>query len=86
MMGPGHRYTADPYSPPSGRALFTMKKLEYQILEIKSSFWGGFDQSAITDQLNELGKLGWEVVTTASLTAAGTTTSLLVTLKRELPK
>ncbi len=61
-----------------------MKKFEYHLLEVKSGFFSGLNQKEFTDQLNELGSRGWEVVTTVSVTAAGSTTSLLVTLKREL--
>ncbi len=61
-----------------------MKKFEYQVLDSKSGFWGGVDREVLTERLNQLGSQGWEVVATTPLTAAGTTTSLVITLKREV--
>jgi hypothetical protein len=63
-----------------------MKKFEYRLLETESSFFKGLDYKLLNEQLNQLGNLGWEVATTAPVTAAGTTTGLLITLKRELPQ
>ncbi len=61
-----------------------MKKFEYHLLKINSSFFKGIDYEELQARLNHLGNLGWEVISTTSLTTTGTTTSLLVTLKREL--
>ena len=62
-----------------------MKKLEYRLLDTNNSIFKGIDYKELTEQLNRLGSLGWEVVSTVSITAGGQTTSLLTTLKRELP-
>ena len=62
-----------------------MKKFEYRLLDTNSGIFRGIDYEQLSDQLNRLGSLGWEVVSTVSLTAGSSTTSLLITLKRELP-
>ena len=62
-----------------------MKKFEHHLLKINSSLFKGIDCEEVQARLNHLGNLGWEVISTTSLTTTGTTTSLLVTLKRELP-
>ncbi len=63
-----------------------MKKFEYHLLETESRFFKGLDYKHLNEQLNQLGSLGWEVVTTAPIAAAGSTAGLLITLKRELPE
>jgi hypothetical protein len=62
-----------------------MKKFEYRLLEVNSSVFKGIDYEKLHAQLNHLGIQGWELVSTVALDSAGSTTSLLVTLKRELP-
>jgi len=62
-----------------------MKKFEYQLLSSENGVFRGIEYEKLTAKLNQLGQLGWEVVTTTSLPTAGTTTSVLITLKRELP-
>lgn len=62
-----------------------MKKFEYQLLRTDNGVFRGIDYEKFNDQLNHLGIQGWEVVSTVGLASAGSTTSLLVTLKRELP-
>ena len=62
-----------------------MKKFEYHLLNSKSSTFSGIDHERLQVKLNQLGLLGWEIFSTANLTSFGTTTSLLITLKRELP-
>mgnify|MGYP000016343566 CR=1 FL=1 len=41
-----------------------MKRFEYKILDIPTTGWLGFkvDYTLLTQQLNEAGKHGWEVV------------------------
>jgi hypothetical protein len=63
-----------------------MKKFEYQLLRVDSGTFRGIEYEKLSNQLNHLGMLGWEVISTVNLAAAGTTTSLLFTLKRELPE
>ena len=63
-----------------------MKQFEYRILDvIAGGFWGGkIDAQELTDKLNELGREGWEVVSTVDLNRyEGGTKGLLVMLKRE---
>lgn len=62
-----------------------MKKFEYFVLETTSAFFNGIDREQLASQLTRLGGAGWEVVSTVSITAGGSTTGLLTTLKRELP-
>jgi len=61
-----------------------MKKFEYRLLDTTSGFFSGIEYQKLTDQLNHLGSQGWEVVSTVNLTSAGSTTGLLVTLKRKV--
>lgn len=56
------------------------------LLRPERSICEGIDYEALDERLNQLGSLGWEVVITAPLTAAGSTSGLLITLKRELPE
>ncbi|RZK25881.1 MAG: DUF4177 domain-containing protein [Hymenobacter sp.] len=62
-----------------------MKKFEYRMLDTNNSIFKGIDYKELSEQLSRLGSQGWEVVSTVSITAGGQTTSLLTTLKRELP-
>jgi len=57
-----------------------MKNFEYRLLKLDSSVFKGIDYQKLNDQLNHLGIQGWEVVSTVSLTSAGSTTGLLITL------
>lgn len=61
-----------------------MKKFEYKLLDTKSGLFSGFDYKQINEHLNQLGALGWEMVTMLSVTTAGTAASFLITLKREI--
>jgi hypothetical protein len=61
-----------------------MKKFEYQLLSAENGVFRGIEYEKLTAKLNHLGQLGWEVVTATSIPTAGTT-SVLITLKRELP-
>jgi hypothetical protein len=61
-----------------------MKKFEYQLLRTDNGVFRGIEYEKLNNQLNHLGIQGWEVISTVSLTAAGSTTSLLITLKREI--
>jgi len=61
-----------------------MKKFEYKLIDTKSGFFSGFDYKQLNEHLNQLGALGWEMVTMVSVTAAGSSTSFLITLKREI--
>ena len=62
-----------------------MKKFEYRMLDTNNSIFKGIDYKELNERLNHLGGQGWEVVSTVSLLVGGQTTSLLTTLKRELP-
>jgi hypothetical protein len=61
-----------------------MKKFEYQLLSAENGVFRGIEYEKLTAKLNQLGQLGWEVVSTSTLPTAGTATSVLITLKREL--
>jgi hypothetical protein len=62
-----------------------MKKFEYKLLDTKSGFFSGFDYKQLNEHLNQLGSLGWEVVSMVGIAVgAGQTTGLLITLKREM--
>lgn len=64
-----------------------MKKFEYRILDVAAGgFWGGkIDGQELTDKLNELGREGWELISTVDLNRyEGGTKGILVMLKREL--
>lgn len=68
------------------QATFTvMKTFEYLVLDTNSGIFKGIDYKRLHQELNLLGSQGWEVVSTVAITAGGQTTSLLTTLKRELP-
>ena len=63
-----------------------MKKREYKVLEFGSGgMMGGLVATAeIEKRLNELGKQGWELVTSFSTNAGyGATRKLVFTLKKE---
>ena len=61
-----------------------MKKYEYLLLTPESSVFKGYNYQKINEQLNQLGSLGWEVVSTASVPAGSQLDGLLITLKREI--
>jgi len=60
-----------------------MKSYEYKILEAKRGMFSGFDYDKLTEQLNELSRQGWEVLSTTPLDGGGYTTGLLIVLRRE---
>ena len=52
----------------------------------RTLFWGRFQAQGLTDQLNVLGKEGWELVSTSpSWTGWGGTRELTLVLKRPVP-
>ncbi|MCK5817455.1 MAG: DUF4177 domain-containing protein [Candidatus Marinimicrobia bacterium] len=62
-----------------------MKKWDYKVVEFGSGgFLGGnINTQKVETQLNELGKLGWELVTSYSTNAGyGATKKLVYTLKK----
>jgi len=61
-----------------------MKKFEYKLLNSENGVFRGLEYEKLTAQLNQLGQLGWEVITTTTIASVGTTTSVFITLKREL--
>jgi hypothetical protein len=61
-----------------------MKKFEYRLLNAESGFFNGLNYKQLNEQLNQLGALGWEVVSTVGVVSAGQSTDLLFTLKREI--
>ncbi len=65
-----------------------MKRFEYRVLESKAGGWlgGKIDSQTLTDKLNELGRLGWEVISAFETeVSGGGTRSVSILLKRELP-
>ncbi len=64
-----------------------MKKWNYKVVEFdtKSSFMGGkVDRQMIENQLNELGKKGWEVISSFTTTQGnGYTRKIIYTCKKE---
>lgn len=64
-----------------------MKRWSYRVVEFdpKSSFMGGkIDRQYIEDQLNELGKQGWEIISNFTTNEGyGSTKKIVYTLKRE---
>lgn len=64
-----------------------MKKFEYTVLDVPSKgFWGGkIDYVSLTAKLNELGKKGWEVVSSNDTTMyQSASRAVIIILKREL--
>ena len=61
-----------------------MKKFEYRILNAESGFFNGLDYKQLNEKLNQLGILGWEVVSTVGVATASQATELVFTLKREI--
>lgn len=67
-----------------------MKRFEYHTLDVPvdNDIWGGkskIDTQKLSDALNELGKEGWELVSSVDLNIAyGASKSVLFMLKREL--
>ena len=61
-----------------------MKKFEYRLLEARNGFFKGIGYKELHEQLNHLGSLGWEVVSTVGVISTGQATDLLFTLKREI--
>jgi hypothetical protein len=63
-----------------------MVKWEYKVVEFASGGFmgGGINIQDVETRLNELGKLGWELVTSYSTNAGyGATRKLVYTLKKE---
>ena len=61
-----------------------MKKFEYKLLEARNGFFKGIGYKELHEQLNHLGSLGCEVVSTVGVISTGQATDLLFTLKREI--
>ena len=63
-----------------------MKRFEYMTLTIAASLWSSkIDEQDLTDQLNQLGQQGWELVSASDLSwGQGATSGLIMILKREL--
>ncbi|MEJ7661374.1 MAG: DUF4177 domain-containing protein [Hymenobacter sp.] len=62
-----------------------MKKFEYYILNAENSLVKGINFEGLQNKLNQLGSLGWEIFSTTDMTSIGSTSGLLIILKRELP-
>ncbi|MCF8020830.1 DUF4177 domain-containing protein [Petrocella sp. FN5] len=64
-----------------------MKKWKYKVVEFdtKKSFGGGkIDRQYIEDQLNELGRQGWEIISNFTTNEGyGNTKKIVYTFKRE---
>lgn len=63
-----------------------MKRFEYMTFNIAANIWSSkIDEQELTDQLNQLGQQGWELVSASDLNwAQGATRGLIMILKREL--
>lgn len=64
-----------------------MKTFEYKTVEIKpeGKWFAKFQQEQIDKQINELGKLGWELVAVVSKNVGyGSTEAFLYTFKRSI--
>jgi hypothetical protein len=61
-----------------------MKRFEYKLLEARNGIFKGIEYKKLYEQLNQLGSLGWEVVSTVGVVGTGQATDLLFTLKREI--
>ncbi len=64
-----------------------MKRFEYRVLELKAGGWSGgkIDNQTLTNKLNELGGLGWEVVSAFQTDVyGGGTRNATILLKREI--
>lgn len=65
-----------------------MKQFEYRTLDVSAnrSFWGGkVDVQELTDELNRLGREGWEIASSVDLNwGNGSSRSVIIMLKREL--
>lgn len=59
-----------------------MKKFEYKTLYYKLPLMKGFENK--DEELNKLGREGWECVNASPITAAGSTNAMVYVLKREL--
>ncbi|MBE8719884.1 DUF4177 domain-containing protein [Sphingobacterium pedocola] len=63
-----------------------MKTFEYKTIKIDSKFsWtkSGFESDRIDEELNIMGREGWELVTAESAISTGGTYAFLYTFKRE---
>lgn len=66
-----------------------MKKFEYDVLDVPTEGWfgGKVDFEELSTKLNELGKQGWEVVSTTDTNMwRGASRGLIIILKREIVK
>lgn len=64
-----------------------MQKFEYTVIEMPTKGWLGFkvDFEALTTQLNDLGKKGWEVASMSDTNLhQGSSKGMLIILKRAL--
>ena len=63
-----------------------MKKFEYKVLDVVTAgfFRWKIDYQELTDRLNELGREGWEAVSTSTNMYSNITRGLIVILKREI--
>jgi len=60
----------------------SMKRFEYMTLNIAAGIWNGkIEEEELTNKLNELGRAGWELVSTTNWNS---TNELIMILKREL--
>jgi hypothetical protein len=58
-------------------------RFEYKVLKFdKSTFWGALDLPVLEQQLNELGREGWEVVSMAPTGLHRLAKGMAVVLKR----
>ena len=62
-----------------------MKKFEYRLLDTTSGWFSGIDYQELTNRLNALGQVGWEVVSVVdTIFTHNQARGLLITLKREI--
>ena len=60
-----------------------MTSWEYKIIKTEKSIWSGKDKTDTEQELADLGRDGWELVSVIPLTQGGTTNGLQFFLKRK---
>jgi len=62
---------------------YNMTSWEYNIIKTEKSFWSGEDKTDTEQELTDLGRNGWELVSVVSLSQGGTTNGLQFFFKRK---
>lgn len=58
---------ADASAATETNLLYFMRKFEYRLLDTVGGFFSGIDYQELTTHLNQLGREGWEVVSTVGV-------------------